>query len=129
MQPRIDRVVIYDEINTDAISANSYVDLPSLNAGEKLLCIEEIWVWPPYEAGAPADLKDVQILIDGSPYPPDGHFHVRAKAERNMAVPYDPRYPVDPIPIGVCNPDPLLDTCIKVPVSYTHLTLPTICSV
>ena len=77
--------------------------------------MEELYLWPPYTAvGDPADLWDVQVLIDGEPYPPAGRLRIRGRADRNMAVPFDQRYAVKTIPFGKISLDPLDDTTLKV---------------
>jgi len=114
--PIPDQVVIYDETFTGAVSANSYRDGHSLDAGGKLFEIEEIWVYPPYKANVPEDLKYVSILIDGQPYATETRFYVRAYGDRNMAIPgRDDRYLPLPVKLGVPgSSDPLLNTTIKV---------------
>lgn len=111
--PLPDKVVIYDRTNTAAISAGNTSDLSSLDAAEKLLAIEEAWIWPPYYAGAPDDLDEILLLIDGEPFP-FTKLHIRCKGERNMARPRDARWPLGPIPFGKVSNNPLEDTCIKV---------------
>jgi len=111
--PLPDKVVIYDEVSTAAISAGNSLDLASLDAAEKLLAIEEAWIWPPYYAGAPDDLDEIRILIDGEPFP-NTRLHIRCKGERNMARPRDSRWPLKPMPFGKVSNNPLEDTCIKV---------------
>lgn len=107
-----DQVVIYDEAYTGAIAASSYYDLPVVNAGERVFAIEEMWIWPPYVTGVPADLKEAEILINGVSYP--SLLHIRALGGRNMALPRDDRYVLDTVKFGEVSNDPLRDTSLKV---------------
>lgn len=111
--PLPDKVVIYDKEYATAIAANSHYDLASLDAGEKMFALEDLWVWPPYYEGAPDDLKEIQVLINGEAYPTT-RLHIRALGGRNMAIPRDDRYVIKGVPLGRVSNDPLLDTSIKV---------------
>jgi len=115
-----DRVVIYDQryvpAVTGPIAPNTRAVLAPLNAGEHGFIVEAIYVWPSFNlAGAPADVAYVRALIDGQAWPPaPGRCYIRARANRQMAVPLDERYAVKTVPLGRISPDPLTDTTLKV---------------
>lgn len=111
--PLPDKVIIYDKSYATAISANSYYDLATKDAAEKMFAMEEIWVWPPYYEGGPDDLKEIRLFIDGVEYPTT-RMHIRAMGARNMAIPRDDRYPIKTVPLGQVSNDPMLDTSIKI---------------
>jgi len=106
----------YDPAVTGAIAVNARFDMPELNAGEHAFIIDKLWFWPSYNlAGAPADMAYIRPLIDGEEWPPaPARFYLRARADRNMAVPYDERYAVCGTPLGEISTDPLKDTTLKV---------------
>lgn len=99
-----------------AIAANTWQELNVLDAAQYVFLLERMYIWPPYDIfGAPADLKDIQVLIDGGEYPSTpGRLHIRGRADRNMATPYDQRYAVKNIGFGEISVDPVKDTVIKV---------------
>lgn len=108
-----DQVIIYDQTYNTAVGANAFADLPELNAGEKLLDVEELWSWPPIRPANLADgQQDIQIFIDGKEYP--STMHLRSRWFNNMMIPRDDRYGPKPIKFGLVDPDPILNTTVKV---------------
>lgn len=98
-----------------AIAANTQQFLAAVNVAEHLFIIEEMYVWPPITLGGlPADLDDIEVLIDGQPFPPTpGRMHIRPMANRSMVNPYDQRFAKGPFPFGKISLDPLEDTTLK----------------
>lgn len=115
-----DKLVLYDQIYdpavTGAIAVNASFDMATVDVGPYVFVIEEMWIWSPYTVGGlPADLAEVQLLIDGEPFPTSpSRMHIRCMAERSMVNPYDPRFARGPFPFGNISLDPLEDTTIKI---------------